>query len=586
MNLLALLAGIGLSLLHPWPTKLLVDQVLGQKPIPEWMGQIMDYLPGPSGVEGLLLWVCISTILIFLLGSLVSALTSAASVRFSQRMTYDLGADLFLHLQKLSLVFHSRRSVGDLISRVTGDAYCVQTLVSGALLPFLQSAIMLVAMFVIMWQLEPTVTVLSLLVTPFLLLSIRLFGRPLKIRGRERRELEVRMTTLVEQSLSALPAIQAFAREDVEYDRFRRFAKDTVAAYVRTTYSQMWFKLGVGLVTTIGTAIVMYFGALSVLEGRMTVGDVLVFLAYLRSLYEPLNSLAYIASTLQGLAASSDRVFEILDTPQEVKDSPQAEDIQIFGEVSYRNVSFAYEPNRKTLDSITLNARRGETIAIVGPTGAGKTTIVSLLVRFFDPQSGSVIVDGHDLRNVKIHSLRKQVAIVLQDPFIFSITVAENIAFGRPDATREQIVAAAKAANAHEFIERLQDGYDTLIGERGSTLSGGEKQRLSTARAFLMDAPILILDEPTSALDAQAESLLLDALERLMKGRTTFIIAHRLSTVRNADKIMVVQSGRIVEQGRHNDLLALDGHYATLYRMQYEGHGREAAHGSAVSVEP
>jgi ATP-binding cassette subfamily B protein len=317
----------------------------------------------------------------------------------------------------------------------------------------------------------------------------------------------------------------------------------------------------------------------------MTVGDVLVFLAYLRSLYEPLNSLAYIASTLQGLAASSDRVFEILDTPQEVKDSPQAEDIQVFGAVSYRDVSFAYEPNKKTLESITLEARRGETIAIVGPTGAGKSTIVSLLVRFFDPQSGSVIVDGHDLRNVKIHSLRKQVAIVLQDPFIFPITVAENIAFGRPDATREQIVGAAKAANAHEFIERLQDGYDTLIGERGSTLSGGEKQRLSTARAFLMDAPILILDEPTSALDAQSESLLLDALERLMKGRTTFIIAHRLSTIRNADKIVVVQSGRIVERGRHDELLALGGHYATLYRMQFKGHGREEARGSAASVD-
>lgn len=572
-----MIVGIGLDVLRPWPTKLLVDQVLGQQPVPSQLGRLLTALPGSQGVEGLLLWVCVSTVLIFLAGTLMAMANVSASVRLGQRMVYDLGADLFLHVQRLSLLFHNRRPVGDTIARVTGDPYCVQAMVTGAFLPLLESVILLITMFAIMWRLEPTITLLSLGVVPFLMLAIRIFGEPMKDRSRERRDLEGRLMSLVQQALSAIPAVQAFTREELECARFRHYADETVAAYRRATSADMWFKLFVGLVTSVGTAAIMWLGARYALQGKMTVGTILVFLSYLGSLYRPLNAMTYTASTLQHAAADADRVTEILDTLPDIEDSPDPREVSLQGHVRYVGVTFGYEPDRPVLKGISLEAKPGEVLAIVGPSGAGKTTLVNLLVRFFDPWSGRVSVDGQDIRELRIRSLRRQVAIVLQEPFIFPLTIAENIAYGRPDATIEEIVAAAVAANADGFIRRLPEGYDTVVGERGATLSGGEKQRLSIARAFLKDAPILILDEPTSAVDAGTESLLLDALARLMKDRTTFIIAHRLSTVRTADRILVIYDGEIVEQGAHSDLMALGGLYTSLYRQQM----RSASHDSA-----
>lgn len=572
-----MIVGIGLDVLRPWPTKLLVDQVLGQQPVPSQLGRLLTALPGSQGVEGLLLWVCVSTVLIFLAGTLMAMANVSASVRLGQRMVYDLGADLFLHVQRLSLLFHNRRPVGDTIARVTGDPYCVQAMVTGAFLPLLESVILLITMFAIMWRLEPTITLLSLGVVPFLMLAIRIFGEPMKDRSRERRDLEGRLMSLVQQALSAIPAVQAFTREELECARFRHYADETVAAYRRATSADMWFKLFVGLVTSVGTAAIMWLGARYALQGKMTVGTILVFLSYLGSLYRPLNAMTYTASTLQHAAADADRVTEILDTLPDIEDSPDPREVSLQGHVRYVGVTFGYEPDRPVLKGISLEAKPGEVLAIVGPSGAGKTTLVNLLVRFFDPWSGRVSVDGQDIRELRIRSLRRQVAIVLQEPFIFPLTIAENIAYGRPDATIEEIVAAAVAANADGFIRRLPEGYDTVVGERGATLSGGEKQRLSIARAFLKDAPILILDEPTSAVDAGTESLLLDALARLMKDRTTFIIAHRLSTVRTADRILVIYDGEIVEQGAHSDLMALGGLYTSLYRQQM----RSASHDPA-----
>jgi ATP-binding cassette subfamily B protein len=566
-------ATVGFEVLRPWPTKILVDQVLGQEPVPEFLNRALSWLPGPAGTRGLLFWVCTSTVLIFFAGTLMTMATMSASVRLGQRMVFDLGADLFAHLQRLSLLFHSRRPVGDTIARVTGDAYGLQTLVNGALLPLFQSGITLIAMFMVMWRLEPALTVLALGVAPFLMVAIKVFGESMQTRSRARRDLEGQMMSLVQQTLNALPVVQAFTREEIEHSRFRRYADDTVTAYQRSVSADMWFKVMVGLVTSVGTAAIMWLGATRALEGRLSVGSVLVFIAYLGSLYGPLNSITYTASVLRHTAANAERVLEILDTPADLQDSPHAYGGFLRGHVQFESVTFGYEPGRPVLRSISLEASPGEVIAIVGPTGAGKTTLVNLLIRFFDPWDGLVRIDGHDVRTLRLRSLRQQVAVVLQEPFIFPLSIADNIAYGRPDATRAEIETAAAMANAEEFVRRLPGGFDSVVGERGATLSGGEKQRLSIARALLKDAPVLILDEPTSALDARTEGLLLNALELLMKGRTTFVIAHRLSTIRNADRILVLDRGEIVEQGRHAELMARGGLYASFYRQQVDSSG-------------
>jgi ATP-binding cassette subfamily B protein/subfamily B ATP-binding cassette protein MsbA len=570
---LAMLVNVALDLLRPWPLKLLIDNVLGHRPVPH----VLAVLPAADSPHGLLVWVVMAMIGLFVVGTVVSMTHTYASLRVGQEMTYDLAADLFRHLQRLSLLFHSRRSVGDMIARVTGDSYCVSTFVTDGLMPALQSVILLISMFVVMWTLQPTLTLLALGVVPFLVLVIKFLGRSIKERTRERRDLEGGMMSVVEQTLNAVPAVQAFTREELEHQRFRMHADKTVVAYVRATFAGMWFDLAAGLVTTVGTAAVFYVGADLALKGKLTIGTIIVFVSYLSSLYDPIDSMTHMAPNLQGAAAQADRVMEILETVPDVRDRPHARRASVRGAVRYEDVTFGYEPGRPVLKGISLEARPGDVAAIVGPTGAGKTTLVNLLVRFFDPWSGRVTIGGEDIRDFRVTSLRQQVALVLQEPFIFPLTVAENIAYGKPHARRDEIVAAAVAANADEFIRRLPDGYDAVVGERGATLSGGEKQRLSIARAFLKDAPLLILDEPTSALDARTESLLLDSLERLMQGRITFLIAHRLSTIRNATHLFVLDDGEIVERGTHQELLGLGGLYALLYRQQQMRAVEEAA---------
>jgi ATP-binding cassette subfamily B protein/subfamily B ATP-binding cassette protein MsbA len=573
-----MLANIGLDLLRPWPLKLVIDNVLGDERIPG----VLRSLPGVDGPHGLLLWVAIATVLIFLLGTATQMAYTYCSLLMGQRMTFSLATDLFAHLQRLSVLFHTRRQVGDLIARVTGDAWCVNTIVTDAIVPAVQALVTLIAMFFVMWQLQPTLTLLALGVAPFFIIVIKVLGGPIKDRNREQRDLEGSMMSVVEQSLSSVPAIQAFTREEHEVRRFRSYADRTVLAYVRSTVAGLWFELFAGLVTTIGTAGVIYVGADLALRGELTPGTIIVFLSYLSSLYEPLNSITQTAPTIQAAAAEADRVSEILEIEPAITDRRHAKEARVTGPIRFESVTFGYEPGRPVLHDVSFEARPGDTVAIVGPTGAGKTTMMNLLVRFFDPWEGAITIDGTDLRDMRHVSLRRQIGMVLQDPFIFPVTVAENIAYGRPDASRADIEAAAVAANAQVFIGRLPEGYNTVVGERGATLSGGEKQRLSIARAFLKDAPVLILDEPTSALDARTEGALLEALERLMHERISFVVAHRLSTIRAATRILVLDEGRIVESGSHDELLELRGLYSALYRRQMD----LADHDSSSTVAP
>ena len=571
------LVKIALDLLKPWPMVLLVDYLaamLGGKKLSPLFGNVLATL-GVSTADGVIAWCVLATILIFLFSWLAGVVTTYANISLGQRMTYDLAGDLFGKLQQLSLHFHARKSVGDNIRRVTGDCTCASVIVKDALLPIFSSAVSLVAMFAILWRIDTALALLSLAVVPCMMAVFWRYAGPMIERSHVQQEAEGKIYDVVEQTFSAIPVVQAFGREPLNNHLFAGVTRKALAATLSLTSVQLQFKVLMGMLTALGTAGILWIGAHHYLDGRLSVGAILAFLSYLGSLYTPLESIMYTTSTIQGAAGSAKRVFEVLQTENTVTDLPNANVLTVSrGEVRLENVSFGYEPGRPALRNISLEVGPGQTIALVGATGAGKSTLVSLLPRFADPWEGRVLIDGQNVRDVRLKSLRDKIAVVLQEPFLFPMSVAANIAYGRPDATIAEIESAARAANAHDFITRLPEGYQTVIGERGATLSGGERQRLSIARALLKDAPILILDEPTSALDAETESLLLEALNRLTKDRVTFIIAHRLSTVRRASRIVVLDAGQIVEIGTHDELLQRKGAYAKFHAVQF---GQEAS---------
>jgi ATP-binding cassette subfamily B protein/subfamily B ATP-binding cassette protein MsbA len=429
---------IAIDLLKPWPLKLVIDNILGGHPTPH---AISSVFPGSSSPHGLLLWATGGTVAIFLIGTTSSTLYNYFSLRIGQKMTFSLAADLFAHLQRLSLIFHSRRPLGDMIARVTGDSYCISTLVTDALVPAVQAFGMLAAMFVVMWALEPTLTLVALGVLPFLVIVIRFMAKPMKDRSREQRDLEGKMISVVEQTLGAVPAVQAFTREPIEEQRFRHYANRTIGAYLRSTLAGIWFEVFAGIITTIGTAAIIYLGTDLALRHKLTPGTIIVFLSYLSSLYDPLDSLTSTVTTVQHAAAEADRVMEILETEPAIKDKPGARTARVTGQIRYEHVTFGYEEGRPAVQDVSLQADPGQVVAIVGETGAGKTTLINLLVRFYDPWSGRITVGGEDIRDLKHRSLRSQIALVLQDPFILPLTIAENIAYGRPDASMEEIEA-------------------------------------------------------------------------------------------------------------------------------------------------
>jgi ATP-binding cassette, subfamily B, bacterial len=561
-----------LELAKPWPLKVIVDDVLGGRPLAwPWVGGL--------GPRGLLLVACLALVGVYALLGALGVTSNYATISVGQRMVNDFRSELYAHLQRLSLSFHSRRQVGDLLYRLTADTLAIQTLTMNGFFPVVASVVMLAGMLLVMLRLDWQLTLVALAVVPALFLSIVGMSRRMTALATDARVKESALWALAQRTMGAIRVIQAFTTEEDEHRRFVRTSTESLDATLRLYTFQTFYSSFVNVLIAAGTAGVLWLGASHVLAGRLSIGEVLVFSSYLASLYAPINNLTQTYGLIQGARVGAERVFDILDTAPDLADGPRPlARGEVHGAVTFEDVQFGYEPGRLVLKDVSFHARAGELVALVGATGAGKTTVVSLIPRFYDPTAGRVLLDGIDVREFQLRALRQQVAMVLQPALVFPTSVRENIAYGRPGASLAEIREAARLAQLDDFLERLPDGLETVVGEAGTTLSAGEQLRITIARAVLRDAPILILDEPTAALDATTEALVMQGLERLMVGRTTFVIAHRLSTVRRADVILVLDDGRIVERGTFPELVARGGHFARLHRTQFgEEPGRAAS---------
>jgi ATP-binding cassette subfamily B protein/subfamily B ATP-binding cassette protein MsbA len=562
------------SLLHPWPFQILIDHVLGTEPSPAWLDAARSWLPGASGSSGAIAYLAGIGLVVFAIDSLLDVLLTVSWIRVGQRMVYDLACTLYSKVLRRSLLFHSRTPVGDTLTRVTGDSWCIYNAASAVL--FTPAHALLVGGIAVwlMALLNPTLAMIACAVAPLLACSTVYFGGRIRVAKGLERQAESSLESHVQQTLAGIPVVQAFAQEEREQRRFLDNAGGALAAQRRSAMAVGLAAGASGLITTLGGVVVLWVGVREVLAGRLTLGQLTVFLAYLATLHTQCRAVAATYSDLRGLGASVQRVKDLLLPDDELRRDPAAPAMSLGSagaRIDLDDVTFGYEPGRPVLRGLSLHVPVGRTLAIVGTTGAGKSTLAVLMLRLFDPWTGRVCVAGQDVREVNVDSLRSHIAVTLQEPFLFPVSVAENLTLGRPGLSQERIEQAARAAIAHEFITALPEGYDTILGERGTTLSGGERQRLAIARALLRDTPILILDEATSALDSSTEAELMHAIRSRRGTRTTVIIAHRLSTVRAADSIAVMQDGRIVEQGSHEELLAGGGVYAGLWASHNAG---------------
>jgi ATP-binding cassette subfamily B protein len=539
------LAATPLALLLPLPLNIAVDCVLGDKPLPGFLESVV-----PSTIQdstnALLIFAVVLLVVVELASQLQSMSKSLLRTYTAERLTLHFRALLFRHAQRLSLGYHDRKGTADANYRIQSDAASVSGVAVDGVIPFVSAGITFVSMLVIIANIDLTMALIALVYAPVLVVLTWAYRRRLRNRHREVKALESSALSVVQEVLTSVRVVKAFGQEDREEGRFTNRATEGMRARVRVAVIDGSFWVAIALLTALGTGSVMYVGFRSVEAGSMTLGSLLLIMGYLAELYSPMSTISRQVTSLQSGFASAERAFALLDQAPDVAERPGALPLRrAGGAVEFRDVCFSYDGSAPVLEGVSFAVDTGERVGVSGRTGAGKTTLVSLLTRFYDPTAGAILLDGVDLRDYRLADLRNQFAIVLQEPVLFSTTIGENIVYGRPQASREEMVEAARAADVHDFISGLPDGYDTAVGERGMTLSGGERQRVSLARAFLKDAPILILDEPTSSVDLKTEATIVEAMERLMAGRTTFMIAHRLSTLESCSLRLRVQGHRV-----------------------------------------
>jgi len=550
---LLLIARAALELVPPLFQKVIIDEVVTSRHL-TYIGVLIACLVGTYALQ-----------------QLVSVGDNYIRHALGEKFIFDLRVRLYSYLQRMSLAFFERTSTGELMSRVTNDLSALERFVTHGSALTIVDLLRLVGGTIVLFLLEPRLAAVVLIPVPILALAFRHYNTKIRPVYRSVRARLGDINAKLQDNLSGIRVIQAFARENLEDERFASESENYYRARVKGIRYWSTFFPAIRFLGSIGTAVVLGAGAWMVIRGEMSLGTLVAFLAYIASFYEPINRLTEVDNIFQEAIAAGERIFELLDETTEVHDSPDARNLPVVkGLMVFEHVYFRYGSGDRVLNDISFQIAPGEVVALVGPSGAGKTSIANLICRFYDPSRGSISVDGYNLRSVKLASLRSQIAVVLQDSFLFNNTVAENLLYGKPDATEQELIAAAKAANAHGFIMELPNGYHTEVGERGVKLSGGQKQRLALARAILADPRILILDEATSSVDAEAEYLIQQALEQVLKGRTALVIAHRLSTIRNADKIIVLDQGRIVEAGNHHELMSRRGLYRRLYTRQME----------------
>jgi ATP-binding cassette, subfamily B, bacterial len=569
LGLLAVMGEGAANLLEPWPLKIVLDDVFKTRQVHGWLNRFIYSSVGYDKIA-ILKFACIAVLAIAVLDAICSYAEKYLTTSVGQWVTHDLRRVLYSHIQRLSLAYHDHKQTGDLISRVTSDIDAIQSFITTGLLSTLINLITLVGMVTVMFYINWRFTLIALSVAPVLFMIVYTYTRRIKKASRAVRKKEGEIVSVIEEVLGSIRVVKAFAREDYELHRLEEESLEGVEISLRARGLKAKLTPIVQIIVAVGTCLVLWFGTRMVLSTTLSAGSLIVFILYLGKMYKPMQELSKMTDAYSKAAVGYERIQEVLQTDNEVKDLPRSRPAPRFrGQVEFEHVHFYYTQDTPVLKDVSSKVEAGQVAALVGPTGAGKTTIISLIPRFYDPISGTVKIDGTDIRQFRQKSLRQQISFVLQETVLFHAPVWQNIAYGKPEATRGEILKAAELANASEFIEKLPDGYNTVLGERGMTLSGGQRQRIAIARAIIRNTPILILDEPTSDLDASSEKLVFEALDRLMEGKSTIVIAHRLSTVRKADVIFVVKNGDIVDTGKHDDLLQRGGLYSELYRLQY-----------------